>query len=196
MSIGPVELCNLVLYKIGEKQKLTAWSDPSTNGQICYLFFDNVRDETLEGEDWKCARSSAKLAQLSEAPAISGEYEYQYALPNDCILPRIVCDENGTKLKVKWDIEGHNLLCNLDEVYLKYTKREIDLNKWTPTLINVFILKMAIALVVPIGKSRGILQNLVLELTKLALPAAEISNARVGYVADEDGEDLAVEAGR
>lgn len=194
MSIGPVELSNLALYKIGEKEALTGWPDTSTNGRLCCLFFDNIRDETLETEDWKCARARAKLAQLADAPAF--EYDYQYTLPNDCLLPRIVCDENGTKLTVPWEVEGRNLLTNLDEVYLKYTKREIDLNKWTPTLRKVFILKMAIELVVPIGKSRGILQNLALELTEIAIPNAEISNARVGYVPDEDGEDLAVEAGR
>lgn len=196
MSIGPVQICNLALYKIGEKQKITAWPDDSVNGRICYQFFDNVRDETLEFEDWKCARASARLAVLSASPAISGEYEYQYGLPNDCILPRIVCDENGLKFAVPWDIEGRNLLTNEDAVYLKYTFRQIDLNKWTPTLLNVFVLKMAIALVVPIGKNRSILSDLGVELTKIAIPNAEISNARVGYVADEEGEDLAVEAGR
>jgi len=195
MSIGPVEFCNLALYKIGEKEALTSWPDPSTNGTICKTFFDNVLDETLEIEDWKCARDRKKLAQLADAP-VSDEYEYQYALPNDCLLPRIVCDANGTKFTVPWDLEGRNILTNEEEVYLKYTKRELDLNIWTPTLRKVFVLKMAIELCTPIGKSRAILQNLALELTEIAMPAAEISNARVGYVADENGESLAIEAGR
>lgn len=195
MSVGPVKICNQALYKIGEKDKLTSWPDPSTNGIICYEFFDDIRDVTLESEDWKCARKSAKLAQLDESPALD-EYDYQYAWPNDCILPRIVCNVNGTKLTVKWEVEGRNILCGEDKVYLKYTKREIDLSKWTPTLINVFVLRMAIALVVPIGKSRGILQNLALELTDLVIPQAELSNARISYVSDEEGDPLATGAGR
>lgn len=195
MPVGPVKLCNQALYKIGEKIPLTSWPDTSTNGIICQMFFDNVMEEVLEMEDWKCARARASLAQLSDAPAFD-EYDYQYALPNDCLLPRIVCDANGTKLTVKWDVEGRNLLTNLDEVYLKYTKREIDLTKWTPSLRKIFILKMAIELVTPIGKSSRIIENLALELTEIVIPQAEISNARMSYVADEDGEDLAIEAGR
>lgn len=196
MAIGPVQLSNLALYKIGEKKPLTTWPDPSTNGTLCYQFFDTVMDEVLESEDWKCARASAELAQLSDSPTLEEEYEYQYALPNDCLLPRIVCDENGTKFATKWEVEGRNILSGEDEVYLKYTKREIDLNIWTPTLRKVFVLKLAIELVTPIGKSRAILQNLALELTEIAIPQAEISNARIGYVEDEEGDDLAIEAGR
>lgn len=195
MSIGPVELCNLALYKIGEKECLATWPDPSTNGQICKIFFDNVLDETLESEDWKCVTNRTKLARLTDVPIF--EYDYQYALPNDCLRPLFICDENGTKLNVKWDIEGRNLLTNeYPDIYIKYIKREIDLNQWTPSLRKIFVLKMAIELVTPIGKSRSILQNLAVELTKIALPNAEISNARIGYVSDEDGEELAIEAGR
>lgn len=194
MSIGPVYVSNQALYKIGEKKPLVTWPDPSTNGTICKQFFDTVRDEVLESEDWKCATDRAKLAQLTDAPAF--EYDYQYQLPNDCLRPLIICDENGKKLTVKWEVEGRNLLTSLDEVYIKYIKREIDLNKWTPTLLKVFVLKMAIELITPLGKSRSILQNLALELTEIALPTAEISNARIGYVADENGDSLAIEAGR
>ena len=195
MSIGPVELCNQSLYKIGEKQPLTTWPDPSTNGTICKVFFDNVLEEVLEMEDWKCAMKSAQLGQLTDAPALE-EYDHQYALPNDCLRPVLVCDELGVKFTAKWEQEGRSILTSEDEVYLKYIKRELDLNKWTPTLRKLFVVKMAIELVTPIGKNPKILQNLALELTEIAIPQAETSNARLGQVADEEGEDLAIEAGR
>lgn len=196
MSIGPVEFCNLALYKIGEKQALTSWPDTSTNGTICKTFFDNVLDEVLESEDWYCSTARAKLALLSDAPAFP--YDHQYALPNDCLRPVRdgVCDETGTKFSVPWKIEGRNLLTDADDVYLIYIKRETDLNKWTPTLRKLFVLKMAIDLCTPLAKKSAILQNLALELKEIAIPAAEICNARVGYVEDEDGDDLAIEAGR
>lgn len=195
MSIGPVELCNQSLYKIGEKEALTTWPDPSTNGTICKVFFDNLLEEVLESEDWKCAMKSAQLAQLSDAPNLA-QYDHQYTLPNDCLRPVLVCDESGVKFTAFWEQQGRNILTSEDEVYLKYIKRELDLNKWTPTLRRVFVLRMAIDLVIPIGKSPRILQNLALELTEIAIPQAEISNARLGQVADEAGEELAIEAGR
>lgn len=194
MSEGPVKISNKALYKIGEKLMITGWPDDSTNGQLCSMFFDSVRDEILESEDWKCATARAKLAQISTAPAF--EYDHQYALPNDCLRPLIICDKNGTKFDVPWVIEGRNLLTDEDVVYIKYIKRETDLSKWTPTLIKVFVLKMAIELCTPLSKSRNILESLAFELREIAIPQAEISNARVGYVKDEDGEDEAVEAGR
>lgn len=195
MSIGPVELCNLALYKIGEKIPLAAWPDPSTNGEICKIFFDNLLEEILEMEDWKCAMKSAQLAQLSDAPALE-EYDHQYALPSDCLRPVLVCDELGVKFTAAWEQEGRNILTSEDEVYLKYIKREFDLNKWTPTLRRVFVLKMAIDLCKPVTGKSGSIQDLAIELIEIAIPQAEISNARLGQVADEAGENLAIEAGR
>lgn len=194
MSIGPVEFCNLALYKIGEKTPLTTWPDPSTNGEICKIFFDNLLEEVLESEDWKCAMTSAQLAQLTDAPALE-EFDHQYALPNDCLRPVLVCNELGVEFTAKWEQEGRNILTSEDEVYLKYIKRELDLNKWTATLRRIFVVRMAIDLCKPVTGESGSINDLAIELTEIAIPQAEISNARLGQV-EESGETLAIEAGR
>lgn len=200
MSTSPVKISNLALYKLGETQRISTWPDESDNGELCYEFFVPVLEHVLESEDWQCVMSRARLARSSETPAFA--YEYQYALPNDCLRPVCICDVSGIPLDTDWEVgfdpvqKVRVLLTNEDEVYIKYIYRLVDLSKLTPTLVRVLYLNLAIELAVPLMKHARILEALHKELELVVLPAALAANAKVGYVEDEAAEDLATEVGR
>jgi hypothetical protein len=81
-----VDICNLALARIGQRQFIGSLTDPSTAGQLCNVLYAPARDATLASAPWQFATKRATLA------AVAGQtwdgWGYGYALPTDFVAVR------------------------------------------------------------------------------------------------------------
>lgn len=131
-----VDICNIALANIGEKANLSSISAPyeSPNAERCARFYPIARDNALCRRAWTWA--TERVALSATTPAVeSGEYPYAFAMPSDflrvlSVLPEGATDETGDSLD--HIIEGDVLFTTVDVVYLRYTKRITNVNKFNP----------------------------------------------------------------
>lgn len=90
-----VAIVNLALVRLRQKQLLPALDDTSTVGRSASLIYDSKRDLLLESYPWGFATGVEELS-LAAGTAPPG-WAYAYALPNECLYVRAVCDENGAR---------------------------------------------------------------------------------------------------
>ena len=138
-------------------EAITSFDEDTEAAALVDQLFETTRDEIFVTHPWNCliARSSS-LAQDATGPNFG--YDYSYTLPTNCL--RVLycdCQDNG----YKWEIEGNKLLSNADTpVYIKYIKKETDVNKWSIFLYKLVIIrlaaKMALALTEDNALARGL----------------------------------------
>ena len=93
-----VQICNLALYRIGGR-KIEAFIEDSEESQACQVFYDQVRKEVLEDDQWEFATVIKPLSKLEGRP--SCQWAYRYSYPTDCLQGHTVvppCDENSPAL--------------------------------------------------------------------------------------------------
>lgn len=86
-----VDICNDALGMLGDKANVSAINPPDTSAQAghCARFYPMCRDELLEAHAWNFATKRVPLAQLS---ATSSQWQFIYAVPNDCLKALTVID--------------------------------------------------------------------------------------------------------
>jgi hypothetical protein len=82
LAASDVQICNLALLRIGEKQQVGDLGDNSTPAKACSVLYPMTRDTLLAKTDWHWARKHAVLGLLTYAR--SG-WKFVYALPDDLV---------------------------------------------------------------------------------------------------------------
>lgn len=115
-----VSICSDALILIGAKP-ISSFNDGTDEASVCDRLYPDIRDSTLVMYPWSFATKKIGLAQLLTAP--TNVWKYAYQLPGDRLAgPRAVYDTAavGAYPRKDWEIQGDNLLCNLDAVYIDY----------------------------------------------------------------------------
>jgi len=86
MAMTDVQICNLALARLGSSLRITALTDGSVQADQCALFFENLRDMTLEDFPWSFASRHGALTV--DATARHPFYEYAYNQPSGCLTIR------------------------------------------------------------------------------------------------------------
>lgn len=166
--MGPTELCNMALGRIGSARIDTYDADQSIPAQYCRLFYEQTRDSLIRSHRWRFARDRATLSANAEYEDDDNTFEYDYAydLPNDFLamqqpyegVPGLV----GTHYN--YSAEGKQILSNEDEMEIRYIKKVVDPNEFDPLFIEVLVLQLAIKLVMPLSGGGGLGENVRLGL--------------------------------
>ncbi|WP_017773845.1 hypothetical protein [Paraburkholderia kururiensis] len=88
-----VTIANLALAGIGTRSTISSLQEGSAEALAISLQWDAALDATLRGAHWNFARKQASLALLNDATQnqpVPTPWQYEYALPPDCLLARFV----------------------------------------------------------------------------------------------------------
>lgn len=176
-----VDICNIALANIGEKANLSSISAPyeSPNAERCARFYPIARDAALCKGAWTW--STTRVALSSTTPAVeSGEYPYAFAMPSDylrvlAVLPDGATDEINDGLD--YIIEGDVLFTTVDVVYLRYTQRITNVNKFNPLFVHAVASLLASYLAGNLTKDPKIAEYWENKFLDVDLPAAAAADA-------------------
>jgi hypothetical protein len=164
-----VDICNLALSHLGNKASVVSISPPdgSVEADYCSRFYAIARDEATEMGDWAFARTRAALVQTSNP---STTWQYAYALPSDCMVPRRIV--SGVTYRHEddspdFDVEGTTLLTNFENATLMYTRPIEDPTKFPTGFVLTVSYQLAAHLAGPILRGEAG-ANAKLQFAKLA----------------------------
>ena len=153
MLSSETEICNQALAHLGERP-IASLEDGSVASRACRLAYDRVRNELLRQHRWNFAVTRAVLSRLATAPLFG--WNYQYALPADCLRALEVNDsEFGDMVTDPWTIEGRVMLTNAETVNLIYVREVTDVSEFDDLFAEALSLKIAIRLSEIIRGSTG-----------------------------------------
>jgi hypothetical protein len=133
-----IDIANQALNMLGH-ESITAFSEDTNTASLVDQLFETARDTVLVGHPWNCLIARALLAQNGTGPTFG--YTYAYTIPTDC-LRVLYCDcvEDG----YLWEIEGRTVVTNADTpLYIKYIKKDTNVDNWAIYIYNLVILKLA-----------------------------------------------------
>jgi len=128
-----IDICNHALLKIGASNIASLDTDSNTDNatiqsaKLCNIFFEQALEEVLRTYKWNSALKRKKLSRLTETPDF--RFQYIYQLPNDYIrVINIYDNKEGIDNKIQFVVEGKQILCDHEEIYLSYVARVEDVN--------------------------------------------------------------------
>lgn len=185
------QIANVALTMMGQKQ-ISIISENTALAIRCRNMWDAAWESFLEQHDWKFARETRDLAQNTDEPPI--DYKYSYALPTDCLVPRILVDADlpftiGQAVQpVEFDVVGLNIETDVEQVTLRYTANVTNHNLMTPAAVMAFAAHFAMHL--SIGMTGSKAMSKVKDQIKEDLPLLMVEAIRVndalGYKADRE----------
>lgn len=96
MSYSEVQICNMALSRIGIDIPIASLdTEQSKEAAQCRLHYEQVRDAVLADFPWNFAKRRAVLAELADT--VPPGWQYNYALPTDCLRAVAVIPETGDR---------------------------------------------------------------------------------------------------
>jgi len=153
--MGPTEVCNMSLARIGAKRinDFDDASDTKVEAIYCRLFYNKTRDALMRSHLWRFAKARVALSADTVTPAF--QWDYQFHLPNDFLRLVSVFDDSDTvdgRPLDSYELEGKMLMMNSSSVNLRYIKQVDDVNEWDPLFLEVFVLAFAKKLIIPLSQ--------------------------------------------
>lgn len=168
-----VQICNLALAKLGHQSSIQSLDEGSAEARLCNTFLNAARQDILRRGAWSFAIDTAELAQTLNTP---DDYDYEYQLPSGFlrllgfVLP-------STDLAVYERRKDGTLVCDYDEVIIKYVFDEDDPSRFDATFVEAFALRLAADLAFPLT---GNAQMAALMERRAAFAAAAASQLNKG----------------
>lgn len=172
MASSETQICNLALGRMGE-DGISSLSENSRAAKLCAVFYESVRDALLCVHDWAFAGARVgPLSPLTDVPAFG--YAYAFQLPSDCLQIRGLY---GVTSSTAWQVEGRQLLTDLDTISLLYTKQVSDPTAFHPLFTNALSMRLAYTVAYALAPS-GDLAKMLFQLYGVALDEARRGNNR------------------
>lgn len=189
MARSKIEICNIALGLLGA-DSIRSFSEDNKRARMCELFFNFTRDALLAKFDWPFARNVVKLQNVvTDTPVPVGWQICQ--LPSDCATPRGIEPEGS---QYKWYVLGDTLVTNkIGSVYLRYTRIEENVLKYSPVFCNLVALGTAIKLCLPITQDKRLFDGLNKIYAEIDLETME-SEANIGSEYREHDNDPNVDS--
>lgn len=146
-----VTLANRALARIGTQQ-ISSLTDGSTPALYCNNLLPEVVQSVYGQFDWKSARKRIELSALVDAPLYG--YDYAYQLPNDFM--RIIATEDAGP----FEIEGHTLLSDEEDMFITYIGYPIEADKIPGPIAHLIVTYLAFLLSTPLTSNEGMAQRL------------------------------------
>lgn len=177
------DICNTALTLLGETPNISSIDPPdgSMFAQKCARFYPMARTMVAEARNWSFVRRRKALAPLTDNPST---YPFAYALPAECMRPRVLLPANASprdEMEGGEDflVEGRALYTCTENPTLLYSVDEPDITKWSPSAQYALAVRLAAflsgAIVQDFAQTKGLLQ-----MYALALSESAQVNANVG----------------
>ena len=176
-SLTKIDVVNQALIKAGADPiaslDTTQLSDQGEirSATLAGVLYDQALAEILRMHTWNCCTARAQLVRLQDSPAFG--YDYAYQLPAD--FNRLIRAFDNTSNQVNstmWVIEGDQLLCDYDAIYIKYVKTPSSVGVLDPLALRAVICHLASKLVVGLQLDIDWATRLTNELQQVILPEA------------------------
>jgi len=123
-------ISNGALQKIGA-QRIMSVDEKSKEAKICAAEYDKIRKVVLRMYPWGFAAHRVVLSPLAGAPAF--KFQYAYQLPSDYLRIIELYNYHGEHV-----VEGVQLLCDTDELSLRYVRDITDFTVSDPLFVDAF----------------------------------------------------------
>lgn len=175
-----LDICNLALSHVAA-YPIQSLDERTKEARECKRLYSVARDAMLEAHDWGIARKQAALALLDEE--VSG-WDYVYAWPTDCIVPRKIYDPSEVagstpikfEFRVNEDLNRRVIVTNEEDAELIYTAKITDANLFTSMMVDALGFRLASDLAIPL-RSDSKLQVSMLNQFLARVTAAQASSA-------------------
>jgi hypothetical protein len=203
-----IDLVNAALVRIGQEPivSLNNVEDVSPTVVAVRSQVYVVKRKLLRMNDWNCARITVRLARIAASAAANLGWDYAYALPEDPECLRIVqisidggktfidlddyYNRNAGLKATLFDVDRNNLLCNADDVYIKYTG-DIDAAQFDAALAAAFVALLAADLAYSLPASVS-LADYLNKVAKQEIKSAKSINARERNILRPEGEVIGI----
>lgn len=152
-----VGIANTALRRL-KANTITSFTEGTKSANCVNDLYDSVRDELLRAHNWNFATKREKLAQSATAPAFG--YDNAYSMPSDWI--RTVSahpDDSGigtVEFKEENQDDQNVILCDADDVYLRYISRVTDPNRMPADFVKAFARSLAEAMAMDLANSNTV----------------------------------------
>jgi len=177
MALTKIDVCNHALLKVGADTIASLDVSASTaegtiqTARLCNILFDQALEETMRIYTWNCCTRRAIPVKLAAAPAFGHKFAFQ--LPNDAL--RIINVFNNTNQYddgIRWVLEGREILCDYDVIYLKYVAKPSNIGTLDPLATQALICNLALKLSIPLHLDNDMHSQILQELEQVVLPRA------------------------
>lgn len=175
-----VDICNLSLSYLGDRANISAIdpSDGSHQSDLCVRFYPIARDALLAMHAWSFATKRVALALRDADDEQPQEWDYCYAVPNDCVNVISILPQQGSgaatltsfppDITINTNASGDEntqefvqetlqdgtpvIFTNIEDAKARYTVRVSDTTKFKPLFITALARFLASMLSGPILK--------------------------------------------
>ena len=205
MALALIDIVNDALATLGEQPIVNLEKENATSTSILVrMKYPLVQRSLLMEADWNCARITQKLSRLRNTPVMGWQYAFQIPADPECLhIQQISIDGGETFIDLNayynrnmgpkealFDIDDDKLLCNMPEVWIKYTGL-VDVSKFDPLLADAFSARLAAELAYAIPASATLGQYLETVANK-KLKKAVSRNALDRHILKPEGEVIGV----
>ena len=188
-----VDIINRSLTKLNAK-RITSINDGTKNSVEAKSVWDGILDEVLASFPWNFSTRRVKLAQLATDPVYG--YDFQFRIPSEPkvlhIWEAVTDSERAIKgWVVEGDDEGELILTNLNVIYIKYSARVIDTERFSPWMVESMATRLAAELAYTITGKRKLSSDLMQEfLFKIGIAGMKEGQQGLDYVPDDTKHPL------
>lgn len=159
MAVTEVSICNMALSLVGNKSFLiTSLNDAKESARQAKLWYEPIRDATLQAHPWNFAVRRATLATIADVPTFG--YTYAFALPAD-YLHAFKSEDEEDGFEDDYKVEGllgstNRVLVTDSETFnLKYIAKITDSNAFSPLFVQALATHLASVMCVPLTDSQS-----------------------------------------
>lgn len=201
-----IELVNAALVTIGQEPIVSLDNVETVSSTVTFIrakvFI--IKRKLLRSNDWNCARVTAKLAKLYEPPKSGWKNAFVIPEEPECLrIVQISVDGGETYVDLdeyyNWhsgsrealfDVDGNTLMCNAEEVYIKYTA-DIDAAKFDAALASAFVAQLAAELSYALPASVSLAEYMQ-RIARKEIKEARSLNARERNILRPEGEVIGI----
>lgn len=158
MAVSKVSICNLALSWLAGNL-ITSLDDETIEAQLCSANYDLSRDSVLEAMAWTFATKRYYLTPEVDAPQWG--YPHQFTIPAEVITVLEVTQNpsvpNGAN-DLDWRREGHYIVCDSTEIYIKAIYRVVDPIRFPPNFIQALAARIATEIAIPLTESMDMMR--------------------------------------
>jgi len=161
MALTDTDIGNMALAHIGySSSQISDLDEDSPEAVEIKFWFSIKRDELLEMWPWEVAKKWAALALVSD-DIEHPDYQYSYRMPPDCVFGQelyqvdgvgTIISEGKLPYTTAEDDQGKLVMCNYEQVGLKYTGRRTNTAYWSMAFCNALAWFIAIDITLPLAK--------------------------------------------
>lgn len=186
-----VEIWNLALGHIGSENAVENETERSPQADQCRLYYERCRNQVIRAYDWPFA-STIKALSLSGTAPIG--WLYSYAYPDDCLNAREIAraardQAPPTPFKIHEDAGSKFILCNVEEISLRYSRRIEDPNAFDEGYIESLALLLGSRLAMPVVRDRGLRDALAQDYSRAISQYLSVSKNE-GQNSDADDPEI------